>query len=80
MLVALIDERGDRASGQIVEPAAAQRKPLGGEILHRRGEVEAAVEPGLYRVPVARYDVFQMAGLHRADMAGDDLLGEVRCR
>ena len=80
MLVALIDERGDRASGQVVEPAAAQRKSLGGEILDRRGEIEAAVEPGLYRVPVGRCDIFQMAGLHGADMAGDDLFGEVAVR
>ena len=76
VLVALIDERGDRAPGQVVEPATPQWKTLERRNPSPAGEVEAAVEPGLYRVPVARCDVFQMTGLHRADMAGDDLFGE----
>ena len=78
VLVALIDQRRDRPAAQIVEPAAPQRKSLGGEVLDRRGEIDAAVEPGLDRVLVARRDIFEMAGLHGADMAGDDLLGEAR--
>ena len=76
MLAALVDQDGGRAAGDVVEPAAGQREALALEVLHRRGEVEPAVEPGLDRVLVGGRHVHQMARLQRADMVGDELVGQ----
>src|SRR5260370_35598078 len=77
MLVALIDGRGARPPADIVEPPALQWKAGRSEVLDRRGEIDAAGEPRLDGMLVAGGDVFEMSGLQGADMAGDDLLGEV---
>ena len=77
VLVAMVDERRHRPPVEIIEPPAGKRKPLWCEVLDRRREIDAAVEPRLDRVLVGRDDVFEMARLQRADMPGDDLPGEV---
>jgi len=76
VLVALIDERGDRPAVEIVEPPARQRKARGAEVLDRRCEIDAAVEPRFDGVAILGRDVLQMAGLQRSDMAGNHLLGQ----
>src|SRR5439155_13327973 len=73
VLVALVDERGDRAAGEIIEPPAAQREVLGREILDRRRKIDPPVKPRLDRVAVGGADIFEMAGLQGADVSADDL-------
>src|ERR1700732_2895402 len=71
VLVAMIDQRRDRPTVEIVEPAALERKPVGGEIAHRRREIEAAVEPGCDGVLGGRDHVFEMAGVEGPGMPGE---------
>ena len=76
MLVALVDERRDRPAGHVVEPAAAQRKAWAAKSLTGGAK---SMRPSNQGSPlsVGRCDIFQMTRLQRADMAGDDLSGEL---
>src|SRR5690242_21791761 len=75
VLVALIDERRDRAPAEIIEAPAGQRKARRGEILDGRRKIELAVEPRLDGVAVLRGDILEMTRLQRPNMAGDDFFG-----
>jgi hypothetical protein len=76
MLVALIDERCDRPTGDIVEAAALEGKTFQGEILDRRGKIKPSIEPWFDRVLISREDIFEMTGLQGPNMTGDDLFRE----
>jgi len=68
MLAAGVDEHGYGAALDYVQAAALQRKSFVYKIVDRRSERELAVEPGFYGVLVGGLDVFEMAGLKRAEM------------
>ena len=75
VLVAMEDQRGHAASAydnQAVPPT--QGKFLRRQILHRRREIEHAVEPRLDGVLVGRDDIQHVAGHQGTDVAGDDFL------
>src|SRR5271163_4557491 len=51
-----------------IEASALQRKAIACEIAHWWGEIHFAVEPRLYRVLVCRHNIYEMAGLQRAQV------------
>src|SRR6516225_5023913 len=53
VLAPLIDDRGNRLTVDIVEPAAEQRKALRGQVDNRRRDIDPTVEPRLDRVPTS---------------------------
>ena len=69
MLLTLIDERGDGAVRQIIQPPADEREALCGEVGDGRGKVQFAIEPRLDGVLVGGRDIGEMTGLERADVA-----------
>jgi hypothetical protein len=69
MFAPLVDERRDGAMVEIIEAAAGKRESFRGEVIHRRREIELAVEPGFYGVLVGGDYVGQVRGHQRAHMA-----------
>src|ERR1700737_951895 len=72
MLAAGVDEDGDGAAVDYVQPAALQRKPFVHKIMDGRSEIDLAVEPRFYRVLIGRLHVFEMAGLKRTQVGVHD--------
>ena len=62
----LVDDRGHRFAGEVIEPAAKQRETFRGEVDYRRPDIDPAVEPRLDGMLVARLHIQQMIGLERA--------------
>ncbi len=73
MLVALIDQCRNLAFRQIIQARTRERKTVRGEIGDRRGEVEFAVEPRFYGVPVGGDRVGKVIDRERAHMTRDNL-------
>ena len=71
----LIDDYGYWFTIDIVEPAAKQRKSLGGQIDDRGRDVYSAIEPRLHGMLVAGCYIHQMAGLKRTDVRRNNLAG-----
>ena len=66
-----------RLVAELPEPSAAKkRKALCGQIDHRGGDVDSAVEPRLDGVLVAGFDIHQMTGLQRTDMRRNNFVGD----
>jgi hypothetical protein len=77
MLAALVDQRRYRPVVEVVEAPADQGETLARQIFHRGREIELPFEPRLDRMRVRRRHVEAVGGQHlRADMAGDQLLGQ----
>ena len=54
VLAMAVDEGGDRAPIDIVQPTPDQGKPLRRQVLHRRGEIQFAIKPRFDRVLIRR--------------------------
>ena len=76
VLAAAIDEGGCSLPVEHIEAAAQEGEAFAGKILDRRGEIDFAVEPGLYRVLVGGLNVSQMAGLQGAQVRIDRCCGK----
>ena len=74
MLVVAIDQHGDLAARDHVEPAALQREAVAREVVHRRRVVDAAGEPRLHRVPVGRGDVDGMVAAGHAQVGRHEFI------
>ena len=68
VFAARVDEGGDGFPAGDVEASADQWEPLVCEVADRRGEINAAVEPGFDRVLIGGLDISEMAGLQGAKM------------
>src|SRR5712692_8105317 len=68
MLAPRVDQHGNGAAVNHIEPAALQRKSLTHKVVDRRSEIELAIKPRLHRVLVARLHVLQMSRLKRTEM------------
>src|SRR5262249_16054233 len=67
-LAAAVDQSGDGASLENIEPAADEREILRAKIRNGRSESDFSVKPRLDGLLVRRSDVGQMAGLERANV------------
>src|SRR5258708_35323385 len=68
MLVPRVDQHGNGAAVNHIEPAALQRKSLTHKVVDRRSEIELAIKPRLHRVLVGRLHVLQMSRLKGTEM------------
>ncbi len=69
MGAAAIDQGRRGAPLDVVQPAAGQGVALLGQVDHRRGEVDLAVEPGLDRMAVGGGHIHQVLGLQGPHVA-----------
>ena len=68
VLAASVDESGDGATSCYIEAPTEQWESVVGKVADRRGEIDAAVEPGFDRVLIGGLDIGEMAGLQGAKM------------
>src|SRR5260370_5949900 len=68
MLVPRVDQHGNDAAVNHIEPAALQRKSLTHKVVDRRSEIELAVKPRLHGVLIGRLHILQMSRLKRTEM------------
>src|SRR5260370_12072359 len=78
MLAPRVDQHGNGAPVNNIEPAALQRKSIPHKIVDRRREIELAIKPRLHRVLVGRLHVLQMSRLKRTEMRIHDSGGQRR--
>jgi hypothetical protein len=71
MFLPLIYQRGNRPSSHVIEAAADEREPLGGEINDRRREIEFAKKPRFHGVRIRGLDIEQVIRHQGAQMAVD---------
>ena len=72
MFAALVNEGRDRATVEVIEAPASQRKTVGGQVGDQRRKIELVAKPRLHRVPIGRDHVGQVIDLERTDVSGDD--------
>src|ERR1700734_911996 len=75
MFLALINESGHIATADVIEAASNQWKTLCREINDGRSKIQFAVEPRFHGVLVGRLDIHQVSWLQRANVTGNDFLG-----
>ena len=68
VLAPLVHQDGGGVAPHAIQPAANQRKAIGGEVIYGWGEIDLAGKPGFHRVPVGGGNLDDMAGHERAHM------------
>lgn len=78
MPAAHIDERGDRAALNIVQPRSLQCKTFIRKIANREGKFKSVVEPLPYDLLIVGSDACHVSRLQRMPMHSDNFPGEFR--